>query len=80
MQIIIPFMLLVLGVILFINAINILFIILLYAGVPLTLFVVAIKSTNEKALFYVLLALSFVFAYFLFPELIDQLTNYKIIK
>lgn len=80
MQIVIPFMLLVLGVILFINAINILFLILLYAGVPITLFVVALKSKNEKGLFYTLIVLSFVFAYFLFPELAAQLTNYKLIK
>jgi len=73
-------MLFMLAAILLINLLTIVFTVLLYAGVPITLFILALKSKKETTLFYFLLLLSLVFAYFLFPELIRQLTNYKFIK
>jgi hypothetical protein len=60
-----------------INLLSILLIIFCYAVLPITLFIFAVKFSENKILCLILVALSIVSGYFLFPEMVRQVISYK---
>ncbi len=60
-----------------VNLLSIFLIIFCYAILPLTLLILAAKFSENKILCLILISLSIIAGYFLFPEMVRQVISYK---